>query len=365
MANKEQIGILKQGTAIWNGWRKDNPRVKPDLSKANLSGANFRGARFYSANLKKTNLSKANLRGADLREANLVKADLSRADLRGAKLYSAKLRGAFLGKADLRGANLSGADLTEAYLEGANLRQANLSRANFTQANLRLADLDKAYLARAILVETDFEEANLANCTVYGVSAWRLKLGGAKQVDLIITPRGEPTITVDNLEVAQFVCLLLNNEKIRDTFDTITSKVVLILGRFTKKRKPVLDAIRDALRRRNYLPVLFDFDKPSSRDMTESISTLAHMASFVIADITDARSIPQELEHIVPGLPSVPVQPLLQASAVEYSMFEHFKRYPWVLEIYHYKNADELLVSLEQKVIAPAEAKVRELLGKS
>src|SRR5262249_627555 len=82
-----------------------------------------------------------------------------------------------------------------------------------------------------------------------------------------------------------------------------TSKVVLILGRFTPKRKIVLDAIRDELRKRSYLPLLFDFEKPFNRDITETVSTLAHMARFVIADITDAKSIPQELIRIVPIFP--------------------------------------------------------------
>jgi hypothetical protein len=87
---------------------------------------------------------------------------------------------------------------------------------------------------------------------------------------LIITPSNEPEITVDNIEIAQFIYLLLNNQKIRDVIDTITSKVVLILGRFTPQRKAVLDALREELRRRDYLPILFDFDKPASRDRIHS-----------------------------------------------------------------------------------------------
>jgi hypothetical protein len=170
-----------------------------------------------------------------------------------------------------------------------------------------------------------------------------------------VTPDAADMISVDNLEVAQFIYLLLNNQKIRTVIDIITSKVVLILGRFTPERKPVLDAIRDELRKRDYLPVLFDFEKPSNRDITETVSTLAHMAKFVIADITDAKSIPQELMAIVPNLPSVSVQPLLLASQKEYGMFEHFKRYPWILEPYLYEDQDRLLAALNEKVIGPAE----------
>ena len=158
--------------------------------------------------------------------------------------------------------------------------------------------------------------------------------------------------------------MLLNNQKVRHVIDTITSKVVLILGCFTPERKAVLDAIRDELRKRDYLPVLFDFDNPVNRDITETISTLAHRARFVIADITDARSIPQELMAIVPALPSVPVQPLLLASQREYGMFEHFRGFPWVLEPFLYQNQDRLLAAMTDKVIGPAEAKAKEQTGR-
>jgi hypothetical protein len=42
-------------------------------------------------------------------------------------------------------------------------------------------------------------------------------------------------------------------------------------------------------------------------------------------------------------------------------MFEHFKRYPWVLEIYPYEDVHKVIASLEVKIISPAEAKATEL----
>jgi hypothetical protein len=45
----------------------------------------------------------------------------------------------------------------------------------------------------------------------------------------------------------------------------------------------------------------------------------------------------------------------------EYSMFEHFRRYPWVLKPYHYRSQEQLIADLGERVIGPAEAKVLEL----
>ena len=208
---------------------------------------------------------------------------------------------------------------------------------------------------------TDLERANLTHCSIFGISAWNLKLDGCVQTDLDITRGDEPTVTVDDLEVAQFIYLLLNNERVRRIVKALTTKVVLILGRFSAERKAILDAIRAELRRHDYLPVMFDFAQPSTRDTVETISTLAHLARFIIADITDPRCVPQELQTIVPNLPSVPVQLLLAASEAEYGMADHLKRYPWVLEVYRYSALEELVAGLNEKIIEPAEAKAREL----
>ena len=219
-----------------------------------------------------------------------------------------------------------------------------------------------ANLTRVRLVETNVENANLNGCRIYGISAWNLRVNQeTKQSDLIITQRDEPVVTVDNLEVAQFIYLLLNNQKIRQVIDTITSKVVLILGRFTEERKRVLDAIREELRKHDYIPVLFDFVKPASKDITGTVETLARMARFIIADLTDPSRIPHELATIVPFLRTTPVLPIKVRGSEGYSMFEGWRRsYDWVLDTYEYPDAD-LLISTLSKVIPRADRLAEEL----
>lgn len=213
------------------------------------------------------------------------------------------------------------------------------------------------------MVGTDFSNANIDGARIYGISVWDIKKIGLSQKNLVITKPEEPEITVDNLEVAQFIYMLLNNQNIRDVIDTLTSKTVLILGRFSDNRKPLLDAIKDELRKHNYLPILFDFEKPVNRDLTETISILARMSRFVIADLTDAKSIPQELSHFVSDT-FLPVIPIILKEQREYGMFEHFKRYHWVLPIYQYATPEAMLTSILENVIEPAERKVVELQEK-
>jgi hypothetical protein len=43
-------------------------------------------------------------------------------------------------------------------------------------------------------------------------------------------------------------------------------------------------------------------------------------------------------------------------------MYDHIQRYPWVLPVFVYENEQILRTALEDKIIAPADAKARELL---
>lgn len=422
MANEEQLAVLKAGVEKWNFWHWKNAGITIDLSEAdlggeNLSGVNLQGANLSGANLSKAvlikaklfdadlegaNISEANLSEADLRSANLRQANLSRASFHNAKLSLADLSGthvrgidlsgavliaANLEQIDISGADLSGADLTQANLNMTNLSQANLraarllladlrhanlsgvdlsgadvSYANLGGANLSQANLSEADLSWSNLGAVNIDNAKISKCNVYGVNVWDLEGEFQEQKDLIITPRLQPSITVDNIKVAQFFYLILNNQEIRDVINTLTSKTVLILGRFgIPERKGILDALRDKLRGYDLLPIVFDFDRPTDKDFTETIKTLAGLCYFVIADVTNPKSSPLELQATVPDY-QIPFVPIIQKGEQPFAMMVDLqKKYTWVLPTRTYSSKEELIKKLKKGIIEPAMQKHNEL----
>jgi uncharacterized protein YjbI with pentapeptide repeats len=421
MANSEQISYLKKGVDYWNSWRRENPSVVIDFADANLQKlslsnvdlrqANLRNANLYQtdlqearlngadltlavlgeANLYKGNLIGANLRDTKLQRANLEKAKLGSVVLRWAQLNNTNLSGANLNQADMRNidltqANLSQAKLSEADLSNANLIQADLSNSdirhstlrcaklhgvNLTDANLFGSDLTEASLvgsdcsgvnfSMAMMTSTDLQKSRLVNCRVYGASAWDLNLQGAVQRNIIVTQQGEAEITVDDLEVAQFIYLILNRDKLRNIINTINTKAVLILGRFTPERKVVLDLVAEELRKNNLLPIIFDFQRPTGRDFTETIKVLAGMSLFVIVDITNPKSSPLELQATIPDY-QIPFVPIIQEGEKPFSMFNDLiNKYHWVLQPIQYSSLEQLRQKFKVAIIDRAWDKHLEL----
>ena len=89
MANPVHLTKLKEGVEAWNKWRKDKPKIKRDLTEANLRKADLGYASLTGAVLERADLKEANLFGADLRGANLRRADLAEANLEAANFTGA------------------------------------------------------------------------------------------------------------------------------------------------------------------------------------------------------------------------------------------------------------------------------------
>jgi uncharacterized protein YjbI with pentapeptide repeats len=401
VADEVLLDLLRQPSAqAWNAWRQAHPQDTVDLVGANLvsaelegallggadlCGANLLGAKLRGANLGYARLAKANLRDADLSDADLSFADFGEAVLCGANLSHAKAPDSTFDKAQLAGvraigidmsearmreadlsdccfasAKLVGVNLTGARLVRADLSGASLCRANLTDSDLSYVNLTAADLTKAILVKTNLERSLLNHCRVYGMSAWGVRSDGAEQSGLIITPEEEPTVMADQLEVAQFVYLLLTREKLREVIDTITSKAILCLGRFTPERKEILHTIAAEIRKRDFIPIIFDFDQPMARSFTETIKILAGLSMCIIADITNPRSTPLELQAVVPDF-AIPVVPIIQEGEQPFSMSGDLRLYPWVLDTVTYSSSATLVLIFEAAILDPAWKKHEEL----
>lgn len=194
MANIKHLKKLNAGPSEWNSWRKEHPRIEPNLSDAgledamlgdsDLSGANLENAFLSGADLSGADLSFANLENADLTLTKLCKTNLSRACLSSAKLYNADLE-----LANLDNADLGYVDLTFACLRGANLTNANLSEAtgdeaDFSSANISYVDLSEASsngsdFTGANLYHSDLKYAAIEGCNFSGADLSDTDLSGA------------------------------------------------------------------------------------------------------------------------------------------------------------------------------------------
>jgi uncharacterized protein YjbI with pentapeptide repeats len=327
-ARNKQSALQKEllrDVQSWNKWRQEHPEVHPMLADRNLAGWPLEGCDFSYANL-----TQARLQGANLRRVNFHQAVLAKA-------------------------NLTGTDLT-----GANLCRADLYETVFCESRLIDANLQGAQL-----VGNDFAGAEVVNCTVYGLSAWDLKMDGAKkQGEFVIRYRPhegavEQTTTVEGLEMASFTYMALNNKNLTRLFNDAGRKWVLLLGRFTE-RKPFLEKLAATLKG-PLIPIIFDFPRPDQRDVIESVLLLAGMSAFVIVDLTDARSTPLELQTIVPNY-AVPIVPIIKKGEDPFSMFVALRKFDWVLPPLLYDSEDDLMKGLQKAVIEPATAKAQSLI---
>ena len=411
MANADQLKRLTSDYGGWNEWREQNPDIVPDLRRAdlegrlligtNLSGAILDGANLNRADLRRADLTRASVRSANIYDAHFNEAILQDTDLSGsimircsfpgARLRGVKLRAeiqivnfanaSFQGtdlskvkfdacdfyRADLADANLSDAGITNSSLQETIFSRSNMDRIDLTgtklvRAKLTDCSIHAAKLINTSLVQTDLTGADITASEVYGASVWDVATSATtKQDGLVVQRPGGPKVVVDDIEVAQFVYLLLRREKIRNVIDTITSKAVLILGRFTPERKAVLDALSEELRRHQLLPIVFDFEGSTARDLTETIRILAGMSLFVIADVSSPKSSPLELQATVSDY-RIPFVPIIQEGEQPFAMLEDLYKYSWVLRpVLRYPSIDKLREGFKPAILDRAWKKHHEL----
>lgn len=390
--------------------------TKVDFSNAKLEQSTFKNsiaikARFSNANLalakiSNSNFSKSELTDCGMMRTSITESNFTSSDMTGVSFYQAQLKNNLFTKSRLNKCGFSYADvknvdftnsmmseaiILDTYFEDCDFSSAKVTRSsiersqlintNFTGSSLTLSRFSDSNLSSSTLRNCDLYGVSLFLCNVndvcfsesyiYGLNVWDISGEISDQKNLVITRENESKISVDNIKTAQFLYLLIENPEIREVLDTITSKAVLILGRFSQERKIVLDEIKNSLRTKNYLPILFDFDKPSNIDLTGTVETLARLSRFIIADLTDPSCIPFELGTVVPYLRRTPIQPIIFKGEYSdrpnrpFAMFNDLKSYPWVLNEFVYNSKEHVLTQLVGSVIEPAENLYKKLRNTS
>jgi len=163
-------------------------------------------------------------------------------------------------------------------------------------------------------------------------------------------------LSVEDRDTAHFISQIVSNPKLTKIIDASTGRMVLLLGRLSGGRKRVLEAMKQKLLELGYAPVVFDFPEPHDRDKIETVTGLAWLSRFVIADLTAPRSTPLEAHAIVPHL-MVPFASVIERGKRRFAMFADLQRkYPWVLPTVSYRSDKQLANYLEPAVVDQAEA---------
>jgi uncharacterized protein YjbI with pentapeptide repeats len=351
------LEILKQGVPHWNSWRNENP---------NINNLTFRNADISFEVLIYPHDFEPDENTPSTDEEYPVFLDsgvsnLPEINFDNVAFVNTNFNGAHLENASFKNTVFYGCSFNKTNLQNTNFEGSQILHSSFLNANLAGSCLKGSKLLGSSFIESDLSNANLDNSNVYGISAWDINLVNTSQKDLKINSEDTPEITLDNLEIAQFIFLLLQREKLRDVINVMTSKCVLILGRFSEERMPILDLIKTELRQQNYLPIIFDFPKPASRSFSSTVSLLANLAKFVIVDLTNPKSTPHELAQIIPNNPNLPIAPILETGQETYELFNDFKKYPWVLSIINYSSTSDINEKFVSKIISEVAKKLSEL----
>jgi hypothetical protein len=169
--------------------------------------------------------------------------------------------------------------------------------------------------------------------------------------------RRQQRVRAERARTIQGLAKRLDGEGVSRMLSDIAVVSVLILGRFTAQRKAILDAIRKALATppRQYIPIVFDFEKPNDRTLIGSIVRFASNSRFVIADLSNPKSVPAELQAIVPLLVTTPVIPIIEATQREYPVSDDILSRQSVMPVVRYRDEAHLMSLLDAQILLPAE----------
>jgi uncharacterized protein YjbI with pentapeptide repeats len=285
--------------------------------------------------------------------------DFSDLQLVNISIYDAFAEGLNISNSNLLDVSFEEGDFSRANFENCRFENCKFNKTIFTNANFSGSTLINCNLNRVNLSGANFDVEEISETVVYGISTWDLQISEkTKQSKLVIEKtyelysdliaEGRIPMMVDDIELAQFIYFLSNHKKMRASINVLNNRGVLLLGRFNNGGLNRLYNIREWLIKKNYLPMIFDFERPMGLDLTETIVTMSGLSKFIIADLLGS-SVPQEL-HAILSVFSKPV--IAYHDQKPYSMFADLMRKNKFVHFTKFNGSvDDLIEKLSEKII--------------
>jgi hypothetical protein len=97
-------------------------------------------------------------------------------------------------------------------------------------------------------------------------------------------------------------------------------------------------------------------------DLGHGVLAAGRLSRFVIADVTNPKSTPLELQATVPEI-MIPFLPIIEEGEKPFAMLEDLLiKYDWVFAPLYYSSLDALIGALDKKIIGPANDRFDELM---
>ncbi|SIN71228.1 pentapeptide repeat-containing protein [Algoriphagus halophilus] len=353
MANKEHYEIFLQGPRVWNKWREDNPLIQPDLDGEFIFP-------FFARKDPNIVLTKGERATSDQNlPFNFSNTSFHKASFESAVFPNANMTNCYLYESDLSSAGFPGADFS-----GSMIRKAYCSGTDFSNAKF----ID-CVLNNSTFIGTDFSGAWIEGCNVYGVSAWEVCISDETvQKELFLHRdnfsrkdlKGNSHVAfVDDIALAQFIYFIQQDGGFGKSLKQLNQKSVLLLGKFKDGGLELLRDVADKLRKRNFIPVIFDFNPSENTSIIENVVTMAGLSKFVIANL-EGSSVPAELAKITSNFRN-PVIAWIHDDKHDsiYAMFQDVIALEHV-QYFTYTNSHNLETQLD-KALQKTEAYMEEL----
>jgi uncharacterized protein YjbI with pentapeptide repeats len=339
----------------WDDWKESN-ESSLDIFNGNINAIRY--PNWYSS---------PNRDGLEVKGRNVY--DFSGIHLKDVMIHNAFAEGLNIQKSVFEDVYFDDGDFSRANFCNCQFINTKFNKTIFTDANFNGATFINCNLNRVNLTNAKFQVKEIKETVIYGISAWDIEISeDSIQSKLVIEKtyslyseiiaEGRIPLMVDNIELAQFIYYLSNHKKLRDTINILNNRGVLLLGKFKDGGLERLYKLRDWFSDQNYLPMIFDFDRPSSLDYTETIVTLSGLSKLVVADLS-GDSVPQELHAILTNF----VKPVIvYHDKVAYSMLKDLKRKNKYFHDIKFDGTEKNLLTLLPAKLKEAETDFRDII---